>query len=134
MVIVYGDTNSTLAGALAASKLHIPVAHIEAGLRSFNRQMPEEINRILTDHISDLLFCPTSQAVKHLKNEGITNGVFHIGDVMYDAALQAAMQVTQLTKKKNNPLVRFGLEPDNYFLATIHRAENTEPELKPTGY
>ena len=126
IVIVYGDTNSTLAGALAASKLHIPIAHIEAGLRSFNRQMPEEINRVITDHISDLLFCPTFQAVEHLKNEGITKNVFHVGDVMYDAALQAAQQVTQITGEKDNPLVKFGLEPDNYFLATVHRAENTD--------
>jgi len=85
MVLVYGDTNSILAGALTAAKLHIPVAHAEAGLRSFNRRMPEEINRVLTDHISTLLFCPTKTAVKNLAQEGITNGVHLSGDVMYDA-------------------------------------------------
>ncbi len=122
MVMVYGDTNSTLAGALAASKLKIPVAHIEAGLRSFNREMPEEINRILTDHISDFLFCPTLQAVKHLMSEGITKGVFHVGDVMYDAALQAA----QLADKSGGTMMKFGLEPKHYFLVTVHRAENTD--------
>ena len=122
MVIVYGDTNSTLAGALAASKLNIPVAHIEAGLRSFNRQMPEEINRVLTDHISYILFCPTCKAVKHLENEGITKRVFHVGDVMYDAALMAA----KLTEHTSSVLTKLGLERDNYFLATVHRAENTD--------
>ncbi len=126
IVVVYGDTNSTLSGALAASKLNIPVAHIEAGLRSFNKQMPEEINRILTDHVSSFLFCPTLKAVEHLRNEGITNGVFHVGDVMYDAARQAA----QLTEGFGNGLLNFGLEPDNYFLATIHRAENTDDKQR----
>lgn len=119
-VMVYGDTNSTLAGALAASKLLIPVIHIEAGLRSFNMSMPEEQNRILTDHISCRLLCPTKTAVANLKNEGITKGVFNIGDVMYDAVLNSkslALQHNTINKMLN-------LEGE-YMLATIHRAENT---------
>ncbi len=122
LVVVYGDTNSTLAGALAAVKLHIPVAHVEAGLRSFNKQMPEEINRILTDHVSCLLFCPTKTSVENLKREGITKGVHQVGDVMYDAALFYA----RLSEKKSKILYDHGLTPNGYILATIHRAENTE--------
>lgn len=121
-VMVYGDTNSTLAGALAAAKLHIPVAHVEAGLRSFNRRMPEEINRVLTDHISDLLFCPTETAVKNLEREGITRGVHLVGDVMYDAVLQYA----ELAERRSRILDELGLEKQGYALATVHRAENTD--------
>ncbi|WP_422365640.1 non-hydrolyzing UDP-N-acetylglucosamine 2-epimerase [Pelagibius sp.] len=120
-VLVYGDTNSTLAGALAAAKLHIPVAHVEAGLRSFNRRMPEEVNRVLTDHVSARLYCPTSAAVKNLADEGVHDGVVHVGDVMYDAALNAR----ERARTGSDILDRLGLEPDRYSLATIHRAENT---------
>lgn len=120
-VLVYGDTNSTLAGALAASKLLIPVIHVEAGLRSFNKAMPEEQNRILTDHISELLLVPTGDAVKNLKNEGITKGVHNVGDVMYDAVLM----FKELAKDKVNLLDELGFNSGEYILTTIHRAENT---------
>ena len=122
MVLVYGDTNSTLAGALCASKLLIPVAHVEAGLRSFNKTMPEEQNRILTDHISDLLFTPTLTAVNNLKNENITKGVHNTGDVMYDAInlfKERAKEISTIIEKLN-------LTNDSYILSTIHRAENTD--------
>jgi UDP-GlcNAc3NAcA epimerase len=122
LVLVYGDTNSTLAGALAAVKLHIPVAHVEAGLRSFNRRMPEEINRVLTDHASDLLFAPTETAVKNLKHEGIPDErVYLTGDVMYDAAL--------FYRDLAQPPAWFdslGVKAGDYVLATVHRAENTD--------
>lgn len=121
-VLVYGDTNSTLAGALAAAKLHIPVAHVEAGLRSFNRRMPEEINRVLTDHVSARLYCPTGAAMRNLADEGIRKGVLHVGDVMYDAAIDAR----QRAQSGADILARIGLEPGRYSLATIHRAENTD--------
>ncbi|MDE2059273.1 MAG: UDP-N-acetylglucosamine 2-epimerase (non-hydrolyzing) [candidate division NC10 bacterium] len=121
-VVVFGDTNSTLAGALAAAKLHIPVAHVEAGLRSFNRQMPEEINRVITDHLSSLLFCPTETAVKNLAQEGITKGVELVGDVMYEALLNNL----QIAECRSAILTRLNLQPKGYFLATIHRAENTD--------
>jgi UDP-N-acetylglucosamine 2-epimerase len=121
-VLVYGDTNSTLAGALAAVKLHIPVAHVEAGLRSFNRRMPEEINRLLTDHISTLLFCPTDTAVKNLAGEGIIKGVHNVGDVMYDAVLYGI----RIAEEKSKVLESLGLEPGKYLLATIHRPSNTD--------
>jgi UDP-GlcNAc3NAcA epimerase len=121
-VLVYGDTNSTLAGALAAAKLHVPVAHVEAGLRSFNRRMPEEINRVLTDHVSDLLFCPTDAAVANLHREGITTGVHHVGDVMYDCVLA----FRQIAECRSSVLESLELEPGAYFFATIHRAENTD--------
>jgi len=124
-VAVYGDTNSTLAGALAAVKLGIPIAHIEAGLRSFNMDMPEEINRILTDRISSLLFCPTQQAVEHLRNEGTQNRIEHVGDVMYDATLFAR----QASAHASSILEDLGLEPGRFGLCTLHRAENTnDPE------
>lgn len=123
MVVVYGDTNSTLAGALAAAKVHIPVAHIEAGLRSFNRRMPEEINRVLTDHASDLLFAPTSSAVENLLREGIPSAKIHaFGDVMYDAALFYGAKA----QRQSHILQALGLERKQYALATVHRPENTE--------
>jgi len=121
-VLVYGDTNSTLAGALAASKLHIPVAHVEAGLRSFNRRMPEEINRVIVDRISDVLFCPTEAAVENLAHEGITSGVHKVGDVMYDSILGNA----ELAARRSGILSSLALAPKSYYLATIHRAENTD--------
>lgn len=123
IVLVYGDTNSTLAGALAAAKLHIPIAHIEAGLRSFNRTMPEEINRVMTDHLSTWLFTPTNEAVSNLSNEGINAGKINlVGDVMYDAAIKYA----KISKKSNSSaLKKVNLEKP-YILATIHRAENTD--------
>lgn len=117
MVIVYGDTNSTIAAALAASKLHIPIAHVEAGLRSFNREMPEEVNRVLTDHISDLLFVPSDMAISHLKNEGITNGVHRTGDIMADMIRIA---------KEGNVIRRKNELPETYAYATIHRPYNTD--------
>lgn len=122
-VLVYGDTNSTLAGALAAAKLHIPVAHVEAGLRSFNMRMPEEINRILTDRISTWLFTPTETAIQNLRSEGVPeNNICLVGDVMYDVALHYAGRV----EPASGSLASFDLEPGNYVLATIHRAENTD--------
>jgi len=132
IVIVYGDTNSTLAGALGAAKLNIPIAHIEAGLRSYNRSMPEEINRVVTDHISNFLFCPTKRAVKNLEKEGIKNGekrlVKNVGDVMYDSILY----YSQIAEKKStvlkdlNLIHPFSSHKRDYYLATIHRAENTD--------
>ena len=121
-LMVYGDTNSTLAGALAAAKLHIPVAHIEAGLRSFNMQMPEEVNRILTDQVSDILFCPTDTAVSNLKNEGFDKKpvqVLNVGDVMQDSSLffsERAVKGSSLVDVPN----------EGFILATLHRAENTD--------
>lgn len=120
--IVYGDTNSTLAGALAAVKLQIPVAHVEAGVRSFNRTMPEEHNRVLTDHCATRLCCPTQTAVDNLAREGIAQGVHLVGDTMYDAILQFAA-----VARRNSTAVRdLGLTPKGYVLATIHRPDNTD--------
>jgi UDP-GlcNAc3NAcA epimerase len=121
-VLVYGDTNSTLAGALAAVKLHVPVAHVEAGLRSFNKAMPEEVNRVLTDHVADLLFCPTYAAVDNLSAEGIQTGVHNTGDVMYDALLHNSA----LAEKRSTILDRMNLQPQSYSLATLHRPRNTD--------
>ena len=121
LVLVPGDTNSSLAGALAAAKLEIPITHLEAGLRSFNRRMPEEINRVLTDHLSTLLLCPTETGVVNLRREGITDGVHNIGDVMYDAACFAAA-----ASRRSQILDRLGLVERSYALATVHRAESTE--------
>jgi UDP-GlcNAc3NAcA epimerase len=120
-VLVYGDTNSTIAGALAAAKLHQRVAHVEAGLRSFNRAMPEEINRVLTDHISNLLFCPSQTAVDNLAAEGITVAVHLVGDVMADV-----LQQTVERARVSSILRRLELKEQGYLIATIHRAENTE--------
>lgn len=123
LVLVYGDTNSTLAGALAAVKAHINVAHVEAGLRSFNRRMPEEINRILTDHTSNILFAPTRAAVENLKREGLPEDrIYLVGDVMYDAALYFGAKA-----ENNSTILRdLLLESKQYILATVHRAENTD--------
>jgi len=123
MVLVYGDTNSTLAGALASKKLHVKLAHVEAGLRSFDIKMPEEINRILTDRMSDMLFCPTEQSIKNLKAEGFENfdcKIFQTGDIMYDAALFYAKKVEQI------PEILAKIPHEQFVLCTIHRAENTD--------
>ncbi|WP_271255162.1 non-hydrolyzing UDP-N-acetylglucosamine 2-epimerase [Pseudanabaena sp. Chao 1811] len=122
-VLVYGDTNSTLAGALAATKLHIPIAHVEAGLRSFNRKMPEEINRVLTDHAANLLFTPTEVANQNLYKEGIASNLIHlVGDVMYDASLYYVKKA----ELASHILDSLKLQPQKYILSTIHRAENTD--------
>lgn len=129
-VLVYGDTNSTLAGALAAVKLHIPVAHVEAGLRSFNMRMPEEINRILTDSISDWLFTPTDAAIQHLRSEGVAaDKIIPVGDVMYDVALHFGARVAET----DGALSRLGLASGGYVLATVHRAENTDDAARLEG-
>jgi len=124
VVLVQGDTNTVLAGALASVKLKIPVAHVEAGLRSFDRTMPEEINRILADHASEVLFAPTDEAMRNLKNEGIREGVYVVGNSIVDAVLQNA----QIAEEKSDALERFGLKPKQYALLTAHRAENTDSE------
>ena len=124
-VVVYGDTNSTLAGSLSAAKLGIPVVHVEAGLRSYLKTQPEEINRVATDHLSSLLLCPTPLAVKNLFKEGITTAVFHVGDVMYDAA-----QFARSFLQTDVVLKSHGVESKKYCLATVHRAENTDDSQK----
>lgn len=128
-VVVYGDTNSTIAGALAASKIHIPVAHVEAGLRSYSRRMPEEINRVLTDHISTILFCPTETAVENLAAEGIRSSVLNVGDVMYDASLFYRDRV----RAQSDAIERLGIREKGYALVTCHRAENTDDPVRLRG-
>jgi UDP-N-acetylglucosamine 2-epimerase len=125
-VMVYGDTNSTLAGALAAAKLHIPIAHVEAGLRSFNRTMPEEINRVMTDHLSDRLFCPTETARRHANDEGIRQGVEVVGDVMYDILLQVRPKIEARAQRL---LPTLGVEPQAFVLVTVHRPVNTDDPI-----
>jgi len=122
IVMVYGDTNSTLAGALAAAKLRIKVAHVEAGLRSFDKRMPEEVNRVLVDHMSDYLFAPTETAVENLRREGLVDGVHLTGDVMYDALLQNL----KVARRNSRILDELGLRPREYLLATVHRPRNTD--------
>ncbi|MDR1012261.1 MAG: UDP-N-acetylglucosamine 2-epimerase (non-hydrolyzing) [Coxiellaceae bacterium] len=125
-VIVYGDTNTTLAGSLAATKLHIPVFHIEAGLRSFNRKMPEEVNRVLTDHISTILFCPTRLAVSNLEKEGIIKDVYHVGDIMYDAHLIAMKILRNNDNYSDGLMKKFDFVTEDFAFLTIHRAESTD--------
>lgn len=122
LTLVYGDTNSTLAGALASCKLNIPVAHVEAGLRSFNKKMPEEHNRVITDHVSTILFCPTVASVENLKLEGITEGIHKVGDVMLDAV----RHFTKIAEQRSDPLSRLQLKSHSYILSTIHRSGNTD--------
>lgn len=123
-VIIYGDTNSTVAGALAAAKLHIPVAHIEAGLRSFNRDMPEEINRIVADHLSTWCFCPSEVSVQQLASEGVSNNVINVGDIMADSVRMFA----PMAREQSNILETIGVETKGYILATCHRPVNTDSE------
>lgn len=129
VVLVYGDTNSTLAGALAASKLNIKVAHVEAGLRSYDTRMPEEINRTLTDHISDILFCPTQTAVDNLAKEGISEGVYMVGDIMVDSLKYGQ----KIADEKSKIIEKMGLEKDEYLVVTIHRPSNTDSRLNMTN-
>jgi UDP-GlcNAc3NAcA epimerase len=122
LVLVYGDTNSTLAGALAASKLNIPVAHVEAGMRSYVRSMPEEQNRVVADHLSSILFCSTQAAVRNLEREGILSGVYRVGDIMYDASLFYRKLLAKGEEKAELPFA----VPKDFYLLTLHRAENTD--------
>ncbi len=128
-VVVYGDTNSTLAGALAAAKIHVPVVHIEAGLRSYNRKMPEEINRVIADQLSEVLLCPSRQAVENLKSEGIADNVYDVGDVMADVN----RMVVQGLPPRPEVLEELALEPGGYLLLTLHRAENTDDPARLEG-
>lgn len=130
VVLVYGDTDATLAGAVAAAKLFVPVAHVEAGLRSFNRRMPEEVNRVLTDHVSNFLFAPTEVAVANLRREGILEAAIHLpGDVMYDAVLHYGAMASD----KSHVLDDLKIEPRKYILATVHRKENTDDPGRLSG-
>jgi len=126
IVVIYGDTNSTVAGALAAAKLHIPVAHVEAGVRSFNRRMPEEINRVVADHVSDLLLAPTPTAIDNLRQEGLEGKAIWTGDVMYDAVLGNR----KMAEEASNILERLALVSGSYGVATVHRAENTDDDTR----
>jgi UDP-N-acetylglucosamine 2-epimerase len=128
-VVVYGDTNSTLAGALAAAKLSVPVAHVEAGVRSYNRAMAEEVNRVLTDQIAALRFCPTPGSVENLEREGIRDGVHHVGDVMRDALLMFMPHA----RERSSILADLKLSPKSYLLLTLHRAENVDSDERLTG-
>jgi UDP-GlcNAc3NAcA epimerase len=123
-VLIYGDTNTTLAGALAGARLGLPVAHVEAGMRSYDEAMPEERNRVLADHLSELLLCSTPRAVQNLAKEGIESGVRLVGDVMADVTLMTA----PLAEARSDALVRYGLEPRGYFLVTAHRAANVDAD------
>lgn len=125
-LLIYGDTNSTLAGALAAVKMHIPIAHIEAGLRSYNRNMPEEINRVLSDQISTRLYCPTDNAIQNLAREGIIDGIVNVGDIMYDVALY----YRDIAMQNSDVFSRMNVEKKHYILSTIHRAENTDDKIR----
>jgi UDP-N-acetylglucosamine 2-epimerase len=129
-LLIYGDTNSTLAGALAAAKLSVPVAHIEAGLRSFNRRMPEEINRVVADHLSDLLLCPSETAVRNLADEGVSRNVHLVGDVMLDVLHWAKQRIAE---EPRGILARLGLTKTHYLLATMHRSENTDDLARLSG-
>ncbi|MGH3117317.1 MAG: non-hydrolyzing UDP-N-acetylglucosamine 2-epimerase [Gaiellales bacterium] len=122
VVVIYGDTNSSVAGALAAAKLHVPVAHVEAGVRSFNRRMPEEVNRVVADHVSDLLLAPTRTAMENLEREGLSPWAVLTGDIMYDAVLAHR----RVAERRSSVLAMLGLAPGTYALATVHRAENTD--------
>ena len=128
-VLVYGDTNSTLAGALAAAKLHVPIAHVEAGLRSFNMRMPEEVNRVVADRVSTMLFCPTTIAVENLRREGVTAGVHNVGDVMFDVSLF----IRERARRESRKLAELGLTESGFALVTCHRPENTDHPARLAG-